>query len=109
MTKGQNGSNPSICIEVSNNGKKFKISTKTSLKTTTIEFNLDEPYEADPGTGQKDIYITSMEGNKLITKLVNKNNVVISSREFDDKGFVLTYYANEIKASTTFKNTENLI
>ena len=50
-----------------------------------------------------------MEGNKLITKLVNKNNVVISSREFDDNGFVLTYYANEIKASTTFKNTENLI
>ena len=68
----------------------------------------------DCGTGrtdlcQKDIYTTSMEGKKLITKLVNKNNVVISSREFDDKGFVLTYYANEIKATTTFKKAENLI
>ena len=109
MTRGQNGTNPSTSIEVSNNGRKFKISTKTSLKTVSIEFNLDEPYEADPGTGQKDIYTTSMEGNKLITKLVNKNNVVISSREFDENGFVLTYYANEIKATTTFKKAENLI
>ena len=104
MTRGQNGTNPSTSIEVTNDGRKFKISTKTSLKTVSIEFNLDEP-----GTGQKDIYTTSMEGNKLITKLVNKNNVVISSREFDDKGFVLTYYANEIKATTTFKKAENLI
>ena len=94
---------PDIIIEV--NGKKIKITTITTLRTVVKEFTLDEPYESEiPGVSKKDTYITTLEGgNKLVTKIVSKN-VVISSRELTDSGFVQTYYAEGgITGSRTFK------
>merc|ERR1712018_274974 len=91
---------PEIVIGV--NGKAFVIRTVTSLKTINAEFTLDEPYENDM-TGEKQTYITSMEGNKLVTKLVSSGNVM-TTREFTDSGFVQTYYGKTgVTGTRTFK------
>jgi len=39
---------PDVTIEVT--GYHFKIVTHTTMKTITVEFNLGQEYEADPGT-----------------------------------------------------------
>ena len=91
---------PDIVIEV--NGKAFVVQTITSLKTINAEFTLDESYENDM-TGEKQTYITSMEGNKLVTKLVSSGNVM-TTREFTDSGFVQTYYGKTgVTGTRTFK------
>ena len=91
---------PEIVIGV--NGKAFVVQTITSLKTINAEFTLDESYENDM-TGEKQIYITSMEGNKLVTKLVSSGNVM-TTREFTDSGFVQTYYGKTgVTGTRTFK------
>ena len=91
---------PEIVIGV--NGKAFVIRTVTSLKTINAEFTLDESYENDM-TGEKQTYITSMEGNKLVTKLVSSGNVM-TTREFTDSGFVQTYYGKTgVTGTRTFK------
>ena len=95
---------PDIVIEV--NGKAFVIRTVTSLKTINAEFTLDEPYENDM-TGEKETYITTIEGNKLVTKLVingKVTDIVMTTREFTDSGFVQTYYGKTgVTGTRTFE------
>merc|ERR1711936_1450914 len=91
---------PDVVMEV--NGKAFMVQTITSLKTINAEFTLDEPYENDM-TGEKQTYITSMEGNKLVTKLFSSGNVM-TTREFTDSGFVQTYFGKTgVTGTRTFK------
>ena len=95
---------PEIVIGV--NGKAFMIRTVTSLKTINAEFTLDEPYENDL-TGEKETYITTIEGNKLVTKLVingKVTDIVMTTREFTDTGFVQTYYGKTgVTGTRTFE------
>lgn len=101
VRKAMASTKPDITIEV--DGNKFTITTSTTLKTMKVEFTLGEAYEADPGVGTKDTYLTTMEGNKLVTKVVSKDKV-ISSREFNDSGFVQTYFADGgVTGTRTFK------
>ena len=81
---------PDIIVTV--DGKKWKIEQKTSLKTIVIEFNLDEVSEYDPGSGTVGKYFNSLDGNKLVTKSPDTNEV-ISTREFTGSGLVQTYFA----------------
>merc|ERR1712079_321046 len=59
---------PDIVMEV--NWDEITSTTITSLKTIKISFTLGKEYEADPGTDKKAIYITTLEGNTLVTKEV---------------------------------------
>ena len=55
-----------------------------------------------PGTGEVGEYITSLEGNVLVTKKADTGDV-IAKREFSDSGFVQTYYSKSVTATRTFK------
>ena len=55
-----------------------------------------------PGTGEVGEYITSLEGNVLVTKKADTGDV-IAKREFNDSGFVQTYYSKSVTATRTFK------
>merc|ERR1712037_1033445 len=94
------GTSPDIVITV--DGKNMKIDTITSVKTLNLEFTLDTPYKTDPGTGEVSEYITSLEGNVLVTKKADTGDV-IAKREFSDSGFVQTYYSKSVTATRTFK------
>merc|ERR1711997_167754 len=101
MRKAFANSKPEIVFEV-NDGKTFKIQTTTTFKTMNAEFTLDESYENDI-TGKKETYVTTLEGKKLITKVVNSGEV-ISTRELTDSGFIQTYFAKGgVTATRTFK------
>merc|ERR1711936_42808 len=90
---------PSIVIEV--NGKKFKVQTVMPKRTMTAEFTLDEPYENDM-KGEKETYLTTLDGNKLVTKVVSSGNV-ITTREFNGSEMVQTYFAkNGASGTRTF-------
>merc|ERR1712203_930624 len=90
---------PSIVIEV--NGKKFKVQTVMPKRTMTAEFTLDEPYENDM-KGEKETYLTTLDGNKLVTKVVSSGNV-ITTREFNGSEMVQTYFAkNGFSGTRTF-------
>ena len=56
----------------------------------------------DSGTGEVGKYVTSMEGNVMVTKKAGTNDV-IAKREFSDTGFVMTMYAKGVSATRTFK------
>ena len=63
-------------------------------------------YENDL-TGEKETYITTIEGNKLVTKLVingKVTDIVMTTREFTDSGFVQTYYGKTgVTGTRTFE------
>jgi hypothetical protein len=100
MRKTISATSPDIVVEI--NGSKYTVSTITTLKTIKIEFTLGATYEADPGTGKKGNYITTLEGNSLVTKDAGSGNVA-AKREFSDSGMVMTMYADGVVATRTFK------
>ena len=70
-------------------------------RTMTAEFTLDEPYENDM-KGEKETYLTTLDGNKLVTKAVSSGNV-ITTREFNGSEMVQTYFAkNGASGTRTF-------
>ena len=73
-----------------------------TLKNLSVEFTLGTPYKTDPGTGEVSEYVTTLEGSTLVTKKVDTGDV-ISKREFNDSGFVQTYYSKSVTATRTFK------
>ena len=91
---------PEITIEVS--GDKYTITTVTSVKTITLDFTLGTPYEHDPGTGEVGKYVTTLEGNALVTKGADNGNVA-AKREFTADGMVMYMYAGGVTATRTFK------
>lgn len=89
-------------IVITATGNKYKIETITSVKTIVTEFTLDTPYETDPGTGTVGKYITSLDGNTLVTKDASSGNVV-AKREFSDAGFTMTMFGGSVTATRVFK------
>merc|ERR1719415_163861 len=90
---------PSIVIEV--DGKKFKVQTVMPKRSMTAEFTLGEPYVNDM-KGEKEAYLTTLDGNKLVTKVVTSGNI-ITTREFNGSEMIQTYYAkNGFSGTRTF-------
>merc|ERR1712150_414195 len=90
---------PDIVIEV--DGKKFKVQTVMPKRTINAEFTLDEPYENDM-KGEKEKYLTTLDSNKLVTKVVSSGNV-ITTREFNGSDMIQAYYAkNGVSGTRTF-------
>ncbi len=91
---------PDIVVTV--DGNKYKVETITSLKTMVVEFTLGSPYETDPGTGTVGKYVTSLEGDSLVTKDAGSGKVV-AKREFTDAGMTMYAYADGVTATRVFK------
>eukprot|EP00093_Oithona_nana_P010300 10300.XXX_24792_25109_1 [CDS] Oithona nana genome sequencing. len=88
-------------VNITITGNKYKVEQLSSFKNITVEFNLGEQYEADPGTG-KNTYITTVDGAKMITKVASTGKTA-AVREFNDAGFVMTIYSDNVTAIRTFK------
>ena len=91
---------PEITITVS--GNSYKVVSATSVKTITLEFVLGTPYEHDPGTGEVGKYVTTLEGNALVTKEAETGRQA-AKREFTADGMVMHMYADGVTATRTFK------
>nr|ACO14989.1 Fatty acid-binding protein, adipocyte [Caligus clemensi] len=91
---------PDIVVEVS--GDNYTFTTKTSIKDVKISFTLGQEYECDPGTGRTAKYITTKEGDSLITKEVADPSSV-ATRKFTDTELVMTMTTKGITATRTFK------
>merc|ERR1711874_485061 len=92
---------PDVVIVV--DGKNVKVDTITSVKTLKLEFVLDTPYDHDPGTGEVGKYVTSIEGNDMVTKNA-ATGAVVTKREFTDTGFVQTLYGKGVNGTRSFNS-----
>ena len=96
---------PNVVIQI--DGDKWTIEQISNFKTFTIEFNLDEVTEYDPGSGTMSKYINTLEGDKLVTKLSDSNEKV-SERDFFEAGFIQTYFSkNGVIATRTWRKEDN--
>nr|ACO11062.1 Fatty acid-binding protein [Caligus rogercresseyi] len=91
---------PDIVVEVS--GDTYTFTTKTAIKDVKISFTLAKEYECDPGTGRVAKYLTTMEGDTLITKEVGDPESV-ATRKFTDSELVMTMTTKGVTATRTFK------
>ena len=103
--KAMASTKPDVIIQI--DGNKWIIEQMSTFKTFTIEFNLDEVTEYDPGSGTKSKYVNTLEGDKLVTKLSDSNEKV-SERDFFEAGFVQTYFSkNGVIATRTWRKEDN--
>ncbi len=91
---------PDIIVEV--NGDNYHIKTVTAVKTVEISFTLGQEYEADPGTDRKAKYVTTLEGDTLVTKEIGEPDN-IATRKFTDDGLIMTVKTKGVEATRTFK------
>ncbi|CAB4057761.1 unnamed protein product [Lepeophtheirus salmonis] len=93
-------SKPDIVVECS--GDNYTFTTKTALKDIKISFTLGQEYECDPGTGRVAKYVTTKDGDTLITKEVSDPDSV-ATRKFTDDELIMTMTAKGVTGTRTFK------
>ena len=80
MRKAATASTPTM--EITQNGNKWKMATKTVLKTVELNFEIGVPFDETTTDGRKAKTTVTMEGNKLITNQIatepGKKNVKVS-------------------------------
>ena len=91
---------PEVTITVS--GNSYKVISVSSVQTVALEFVLGTPYEYDPGTGEVGKFVTTLEGNALVTKEAETGREAFK-REFTANGMVIYLYADGVTATRTFK------
>merc|ERR1712141_650699 len=64
MRKAATASTPTM--EITQNGNKWKMATKTVLKTVELNFEIGVPFDETTTDGRKAKTTVTMEGNKLI-------------------------------------------
>ena len=94
-------------IEVTKNGDKWKIITKTILKSVELNFELGVPFEEISPDGRKCNTTVTMEGhNKLITNQVateeGKKSVKVI-RQFTDEGIYVQMICEDVVSKQFFK------
>jgi hypothetical protein len=94
------GSNPEVTVEV--DGDNYKFTTHTEIKDVVTSFTLGQEYEADPGTGNVGKFITTLEGDTLVTKKLNAPEAEFL-RKFTDDGMTLTAIGGGVTATNVFK------
>ena len=65
MRKAATSSTPTM--EITESGGKWKVVTKTTLKSTGINFEVGKPFEETTADGRKCITTVTIEGNTMIT------------------------------------------
>ena len=94
-------------MEITNNGNRWKIITKTILKSVEMDFELGVPFGDISIDGHKYKTTITMEGdNKLITDAVTtqkgKKSVKVI-REFTDKGIEVQMICGDVVSKQFFK------
>jgi hypothetical protein len=94
-------------MEITKNGDKWKIVTKTILKSVELNFELGVPFEEVSTDGRKCKTTVTMEGdNKLITNQVateeGKKSVKVI-REFSDEGIDVQMICGDVVSKQFFK------
>lgn len=94
-------------MEITKNGNKWKMVTKTILKSIEVNFELGVPFEETSTDGRKCKTTVTMEGdNKLITNQVaieeGKKSVKVI-REFTDEGIDVQWICEDVVSKQFFK------
>ena len=93
-------------MEISNNGGKWKMVTKTALKSIELDFEIGVPFDETTTDGRKSKTTVTMEGNKLITNQVatepGKKSVKVI-REFCDDGIDVQYICGDVVSKQYYK------
>ena len=104
MRKAATASTPTM--EISQNGNKWKMATKTVLKTVELNFEIGVPFDETTTDGRKAKTTVTMEGNKLITNQIatepGKKNVKVI-REFTDDGIDVQMICEDVVSKQYFK------
>merc|ERR1712055_316959 len=93
-------------MTITENGGKYTMITKTTVKSIEICFKLGEEFEEDTTDGRHCKTIVTLEGNKMTTnqkatKSGEKNVVVV--REFADDGLVYTATCDGVSSVQKYK------
>ena len=105
MRKAATVSTPTM--EISKDGNKWKMVTKTTLKSIELNFEIGVPFEETTTDGRKCKTTVTMEGdNKLITNQVaieaGKKNVKVI-REFSDEGIDVQMICEDVVSKQFYK------
>ncbi len=104
MRKAATSSTPTM--EITESGGKWKILTKTTLKSTEINFQIGVPFEETSTEGRKCTTTVTQDGNKLITDQkaneAGKKSVKVI-REFTDDGIDVQMICEDVVSKQYFK------
>ena len=104
MRKAATSSTPTM--EISESGGKWKMVTKTMLKSVELNFELGVPFDETTTDGRKAKTTVTMDGNKLITDQVateaGKKSVKVI-REFSDDGIDVQMICEDVVSKQYFK------
>ena len=105
LRKAATASTPTM--EITKDGNKWKMATKTILKSIEVNFELGVPFEETSTDGRKCKTTVTMEGdNKLITNQMaveeGKKSVKVI-REFADEGIYVQWICEDVVSKQFFQ------
>ena len=93
-------------MEITESGGKWKVVTKTTLKSTEINFEVGKPFEETTADGRKCTTTVTIEGNTMITDQkatdAGKKSVKVI-REFSDDGIDVQMICEDVVSKQYFK------
>ena len=104
MRKAATSSTP--VMEITESGGKWRIQTKTTLKSTEINFEIGVPFDETTTDGRKAKTTVTQEGNRLITDQkateAGKKSVKVI-RDFSDEGIDVQMICEDVVSKQFFK------
>jgi len=104
MRKAATSSTPTM--EITESGGKWKVLTKTTLKSTEINFEVGKAFEETTVDGRKCTTTVTIEGNTMVTDQkaneAGKKDVKVI-REFSDDGIDVQMICEDVTSKQYFK------
>ena len=104
MRKAATSSTPTM--EITESGGKWKVLTKTTLKSTEINFEVGKAFEETTVDGRKCTTTVTIEGNTMVTDQkaneAGKKDVKVI-REFSDDGIDVQMICEDVTSRQYFK------
>lgn len=91
---------PQITVAV--DGDKVTITSASTARTTTYTFTAGQPYDWDAATNKMKPYVTTIEGDTLVSTCVGAP-ADAATMKFTDDGLVMTMTAQGVTATRTFR------
>ena len=104
MRKAATASTPTM--EITESGGKWRILTKTTLKSTEINFEIGVPFDETSTDGRKCTTTVTVNGNQMVTeqkaKEAGKKSVKVI-RDFSDDGIEVQMICEDVVSKQYFK------
>merc|ERR1712072_90345 len=104
MRKAATSSTPTM--EITESGGKWKILTKTTLKSTEINFQIGVPFDETSTDGRECTTTVTVNGNQMVTeqkaKEAGKKSVKVI-RDFSDDGIDVQMICEDVVSKQYFK------